>query len=123
MLNSLSGINGIGRRHGGCRTIDSCGRFLAFPMATLIICPACETRYETAAVFPPEGRKVRCSKCGNVWQAKAVVQPEPVATGIKVAVKAPGPATPLPAPAAKPKPKPKPATVSTGMGGFAGIGT
>ena len=93
-------------------------------MATLIICPACETRYETAAVFPPEGRKVRCSKCGNVWQAKAVVQPEAAATGLKVAAKAPGPATPLPPPAAaKPKPKPKPATVSTGMGGFAGIGT
>jgi predicted Zn finger-like uncharacterized protein len=92
-------------------------------MATLIICPACETRYETAAVFPPEGRKVRCSKCGNVWQAKAVVQPEAVATGLKVAAKAPGPATPLPAPAAKPKPKPKPATVNTGMGGFAGMAT
>jgi predicted Zn finger-like uncharacterized protein len=90
-------------------------------MATLIICPVCETRYETAAVFPPEGRKVRCSKCGNVWQAKAVTQPEPAATGLKVAAKAPGPATPLPAPAAKPKPKPKPTTVSTGMGGFAGM--
>jgi predicted Zn finger-like uncharacterized protein len=90
-------------------------------MATLIICPACETRYETAAVFPPEGRKVRCSKCGNVWQAKAVVQPEAVATGLKVAAKAPGPATPLQAPAAKPKPKPKPATVNTGIGGFAGM--
>ena len=52
-----------------------------FPMATLIICPTCETRYETAAVFPPEGRKVRCSKCGHVWQAKAVAQPEAAATG------------------------------------------
>src|SRR5512140_510152 len=94
-----------------------------FPMATLIICPTCETRYETAAVFPPEGRKVRCSKCGNVWQAKAVAQPEAAATGLKVAAKAPGPATPLPPPAAKPKPKPKPATVNTGTGGFAGMAT
>jgi predicted Zn finger-like uncharacterized protein len=92
-------------------------------MATLIICPACDTRYETAAVFPPEGRKVRCSKCGHVWQAKAVAQPEPAASGITVASKAPPPPKPLPSPAAKPKPKPKPATVNTGMGGFAGIGT
>ncbi len=30
MLNSLSGINGIGQRHGGCRRIDSCGRFWLF---------------------------------------------------------------------------------------------
>ena len=32
---------------------------LAFQMATLIICPACETRYETEAVFPP--RAARCA--------------------------------------------------------------
>ena len=43
-------------------------------MSTVIICPACNTRFETAAVIPPEGRKVRCSKCGNVWQATAVVE-------------------------------------------------
>ena len=42
---------------------------------TVIICPACNTRFETAAVIPPTGRKVRCSKCGNVWQAMAVVEP------------------------------------------------
>ena len=30
MLNSLSGINGIGQRHGGCRRIDSCGRLWVF---------------------------------------------------------------------------------------------
>ncbi|MFZ2019968.1 MAG: zinc-ribbon domain-containing protein [Methyloceanibacter sp.] len=91
-------------------------------MATLIICPTCETRYETAAVFPPEGRKVRCSKCGHVWQAKAVAQPEAAATGLKVVSKAPGPATPLPPPTPpKAKAKPKPATVNNAMGGFAGI--
>src|SRR5680860_318561 len=38
-------------------------------MATLIICPVCETRYEIKAAFPPEGRKVRCTKCSHVWQA------------------------------------------------------
>src|SRR6478672_8101854 len=42
---------------------------------TLIICPACNTRFETPAVIPPSGRKVRCSKCGNVWQATPVIEP------------------------------------------------
>ena len=50
-------------------------------MATLIICPVCETRYEVKAAFPPEGRKVRCSKCGHVWQAQPVV-PEPAAADV-----------------------------------------
>lgn len=84
-------------------------------MATLIICPACGTRYETAAVFPPEGRKVRCSKCTHVWQALPVTGPlEPMlaATPPEAAV------------AATPPPPPSPkagATVNTGMRGFAGI--
>ena len=86
-------------------------------MATLIICPNCDTRYETKAVFPPEGRKVRCSKCSFVWQAQPVTMPEP-------AVKMPPP-PPQPAPAARPPqppPSPPPApTVNVGMAGFAGI--
>jgi predicted Zn finger-like uncharacterized protein len=79
-------------------------------MATLIICPICETRYETKAAFPPEGRKVRCSKCGHVWQAQPVLSsPEP----------APAVASPSPETFAAPPPKPKAASVGTGMGGFA----
>ncbi len=62
-------------------------------MTTLIICPVCETRYETQAVFPPEGRKVRCSKCTHVWQAK------PVTVG------AAPQAVPTPAPAMPPQPQ------------------
>jgi predicted Zn finger-like uncharacterized protein len=46
-------------------------------MATQIICPVCETRYEVKAAFPPEGRKARCSKCGHVWQAQPGAKPEP----------------------------------------------
>ena len=100
-------------------------------MATLIICPACETRYETAAIFPPEGRKVRCSKCGNVWQAKPVVQqPAPGVPELKVAAESPFqvPADnpfamppPPPAPAAKAAPQPKPAPVNSGLGGLGGF--
>ena len=91
---------------------------LAVPMATLIICPVCDTRYETKAVFPPEGRKVRCSKCSHVWQAMPVTVPEP-------AVKMPAPPQPRPAPAAKPASPPPPAkpaaAVNVAMRGFAGI--
>ncbi len=95
-------------------------------MATLIICPACETRYETAAVFPPEGRKVRCSKCGNVWQAKPVVAepvPVPVAPAVKVAAEKPFTAPPPPPPPPPPKavPQPKPAPVNSGLGGLGGF--
>jgi predicted Zn finger-like uncharacterized protein len=82
-------------------------------MATLIICPVCDTRYETAAVFPPEGRKVRCSKCTHVWQAMPVtrsVEPAVVAAPAVAAVAAKPPAPPKQA-----------ATVNTAMRGFAGI--
>ncbi|MEJ2516659.1 MAG: zinc-ribbon domain-containing protein, partial [Methyloceanibacter sp.] len=51
-------------------------------MATLIICPACGTRYQIKAAFPPEGRKVRCAKCSHVWQAQpaeAEASPPPAA--------------------------------------------
>jgi predicted Zn finger-like uncharacterized protein len=89
-------------------------------MATLIICPVCETRYEVKAAFPPEGRKVRCSKCGHVWQAQPVTSvPEPAAAA---AAPSPQPFTAKPA-AAKPKPKPKPTPSSTspGIGAFPGV--
>ena len=75
-------------------------------MATLIICPACGTRYETAAVFPPEGRKVRCSKCTHVWQALPVTAEPALA------------ATPRAAAAAAPPP---PAPPKAAPAGFAGI--
>lgn len=38
----------------------------------IITCPQCETRYTAdAGSFPASGRKVRCSKCGHVWQQAA----------------------------------------------------
>ena len=111
-------------------------------MATVIVCPNCQTRYETAAVIPPEGRKVRCSKCGHVWQAVAVVE----AMRPPVAPAAPMPRAPAPggaprapsaptAPAMAPRPQPMRAPVppagpraepmqpagGPAMGGFGGM--
>jgi predicted Zn finger-like uncharacterized protein len=88
-------------------------------MATHIICPACDTRYETKAVFPPEGRKVRCSKCGHVWQAHPVTVPPPAARPVQMTPPAPPPQSAKP-PQAPPPPKPA-APVNAGLSGFAGI--
>ncbi len=45
----------------------------------ILTCPECATRYQTdAALFTPEGRKVRCAKCGHVWLQGAPA-PEPEA--------------------------------------------
>ena len=99
---------------------------------TVIICPACNTRFETAAVIPPTGRKVRCSKCGNVWQAMAVIEP---AKPTVVSAPTPPPVQPRPAPAApmppRRAPEPRPAAAprpappeprpgSTGLGNAMG---
>jgi predicted Zn finger-like uncharacterized protein len=43
----------------------------------IIECPACTTRYEIKATLPPEGRSVRCAKCGTVWRALPDVAEEP----------------------------------------------
>jgi len=97
-------------------------------MMTVIICPACKTRFETAAVIPPTGRKVRCSKCGNVWQAMAVIEPAkpavvsaptppPVQPRPVQAAPMPPRRAPEPRPAAAPRPAPpEPRPGSTGLG-------
>lgn len=47
----------------------------------ILTCPECQTRYQAdAAQFPPDGRKVRCAKCGHVWH-EAAPTPELVAAG------------------------------------------
>src|SRR4029079_15817133 len=104
-------------------------------MATHIVCPACDTRYETKAVFPPEGRKVRCSKCGHVWQAHPVTVPPPAkplqmnpppprAPSSNPAQVPPPPPPPPSSPAKPPQAPPPPtpaAAVNAGLSGFAGI--
>ena len=43
----------------------------------ILTCPSCDTRYQAdEAKFPPQGRQVRCAKCGNSWH-QAGPQPEP----------------------------------------------
>jgi len=141
MLNSVSGINGFGQGRGASKTegfTDTVSEEMA-----VIVCPNCQTRYETAATIPPEGRKVRCSKCGHVWQAVAVFEAArpPMAPAAPLqrppaaptAPRAPaGPAAPgmgprpqpmrAPAPQAVPRPNPAASPANAGaMGGFGGM--
>ncbi|MBE9555140.1 MAG: zinc-ribbon domain-containing protein, partial [Proteobacteria bacterium] len=52
----------------------------------IISCPSCKTQFRVdEARLTPDGKKVRCSKCGHVWQAMpdgqsapSVEQPAPV---------------------------------------------
>ncbi len=108
MLNWLFGINGFGQGRGPLRKRR--GRhYDGFGTMTVIICPACGTRYEIAAVIPPEGRRVRCSKCAHVWQAQAVVEAPKAAPGAPGAAPKPRaaePRAPAPRPAAPPRPAP-----------------
>lgn len=44
----------------------------------IIICPSCMARYRLAggsAAIPAEGRRLRCSRCGERWQASPVNPP------------------------------------------------
>jgi predicted Zn finger-like uncharacterized protein len=53
----------------------------------ILTCPACATRYQAdEAKFPPNGRQVRCAKCGQVWH-----QPGPGAAAESDAEPAPAP--------------------------------
>src|SRR6476660_5897463 len=95
-----------------------------FSTMTPIICPACNTRFETPAVIPPSGRKVRCSKCGTVWQATPAIEPAKPAAGSAPTPPPPAPAAPRPA-AGPPRPappelRPAPAGLGTAMGRFPG---
>jgi predicted Zn finger-like uncharacterized protein len=45
----------------------------------IIECPACTTRYDIKAQMPPEGRSVRCAKCGAIWRAAPEAENGPAA--------------------------------------------
>jgi len=62
-----------------------------------LICPACSASYQIdAAVLGPQGRKVRCAKCGNTWHAMPALEtgaekPAPVVERAAPPPKAPEP--------------------------------
>jgi predicted Zn finger-like uncharacterized protein len=40
----------------------------------ILTCPSCGTRYEAdEAQIPPQGRDVRCARCGEVWNASPLL--------------------------------------------------
>ena len=121
MLNSLSGINGIGQRHGGCRRIDSCGRFWLFrwqhSLSARLARRATRRRpfsrlkgARSGARNAAMSGRPRRSCSLRLWRQDSRSPPRRLALR-----------RPYRRPPAKPKPKPKPATVNTGMGGFAGM--
>ena len=66
----------------------------------ILTCPACATRYQADdAKFPPQGRQVRCAKCGHSWHQ----QPPPPE---KAPLSVPEPDPVLDAPAPEPAPEP-----------------
>jgi len=76
----------------------------------ILTCPACQTRYQAdAAKFPPQGRSVRCAKCGEVWH-QAAPEPEPGAEAF-VAQPAPASSSPPPPPPSYPAAEPPPPQV------------
>lgn len=64
----------------------------------ILTCPACQTRYQAdAAKFPPQGRTVRCARCGHVWHElppEPEPQPEPEPE-LEVFVAPPPPSQPV----------------------------
>ena len=66
----------------------------------ILTCPECTTRYQTdASQFAPDGRKVRCAKCGHVWfQAPPAPEPEAGLEDEAVAPPEPEEAEPVAAP-------------------------
>ncbi len=70
----------------------------------ILTCPACATRYEVdAAKFPPQGRQVRCAKCGHNWHQPGPGQ-EIAAEPVPIPAPTPEPVAPAPAPAPEPIP-------------------
>jgi predicted Zn finger-like uncharacterized protein len=63
----------------------------------ILTCPSCGTRYSVdEAKFPPQGRTVRCAKCGHSWHQnpEAPPEPEPIPEPAAAAPAAPAPAQP-----------------------------
>lgn len=76
----------------------------------ILTCPSCGTRYSVdGSKFPPQGRTVRCAKCGHSWHQAPEAAPEPEAVQDLPPV-APPPETTA---RAVPDPVPEPPAAST----------
>ena len=81
----------------------------------ILTCPNCATRYQAdAAKFLPDGRKVRCAKCGHTWhQSAPETEAAPVAAAVETATEAGEPETRVQPEAAK---APEPLSVVSSEG-------
>ena len=81
----------------------------------ILTCPNCATRYQAdAAKFLPDGRKVRCAKCGHTWhQSAPETDAAPVAAVVETATEAAAPETHVQPEAAK---APEPLSVVSSEG-------
>jgi predicted Zn finger-like uncharacterized protein len=100
----------------------------------ILVCPACGTGYEIQAVFPPEGRKARCYKCGQIWLATPVATPlaepasaappaEPASEASPAELSSEAAAAPETVPAPKPSSLPQSAAAVSLAQAFSGIQT
>lgn len=76
----------------------------------IVSCPACATRFSLdASLLGPNGRNVRCAKCGHRWRQQAPEQVESLAA--EVAASEPG---------AAPEPAPQQQTMAPGLAALLG---
>ncbi len=104
--------------HAPCRR---CGAN-ALCAAMRITCPACAATYEVPdRLIGPEGRRLRCARCGEQWTAERpeagaadAQAPEPRAAAVQAPETAPPPPPPMEAPPPPPRraPAPRPGPAS-----------
>lgn len=74
----------------------------------ILTCPNCDTRYSVdGSRFPPQGRTVRCAKCGHSWHQPAEPAPVPRDQDVEADIaSAPAPSAARTFGAAPPAPRP-----------------